>query len=650
MKRRMIPILLAAAALPLLFAGTVPEGESRKLLENRTELLSARLLFNEARDRWLAAPLPGADGFLAARMKENAKECASRLAAARLMRPRYQELLKQDFAKTAAETLAPFHGILPDETLNAMEQPSDALLAQKCDREFPEVFDAARKTLVAEQRAEITGNIYPSEAELESDSDKTLAGKLTARFAERRGAPLWDELLPQLQTELIAPVLKSARDQQKRQLELAGQLMPDARLWEPAAVAADLEKQLETEIAGWKVEKRYALFPRTRELLRRRSGRAPQERVIALLPKLPATPDYAKLLADNPKANADPETSLRNYSERIATTAFDAAVARLAIPEAYRAGLAGDEGIKRTLELRFNSIKPELRKQRDALAARQLKENFPDIADRSFLPSPEDIEIFRRDASQMVLPKGADNPELLAETRQLLKNGVAERLAAGNAELTDQLDTVEAEYDTVVAEMEKRRDNTSPSWLARWFGAKSGVDLDTIKECYTDRVLERFTAGKKRRYPDLFPKTEAEIDLRTRAILQRLVNPVPPPPKPQAVQSRMPELVMVYRVGVDAKDGGFTVRLKENSFTGSLDPAKREAEEKRVIAEVTKELDALCRRTTQTTLVPPRFIVGIEVGGGAVYYRFVAELREALKETLRQNGATIEDTLSRDTP
>lgn len=651
MKRHWFSTLLAAAAaLSPLFAASVPEGESRKLLDSRTELLSARLLFNEALARWLAAPLPGAEELLAAWMKENAKECAVRAAAERLMRPRYLGLLQQGFSQMAAATLEPFRKTIPDAALNAISAAPDALLAEKCNREFPAAFDAARKKLVAEQRAEITVSIYPGEAELEQDDDKVLAAKLAARFAERRGAPLWEELLPQLQSELIAPVLRSARDQQQRQLTLAGQLTPDARLWDQKAAAADLEKQLNAEIAAWKAEKRYALFPRTLELIQKRSARLPQERVIALLPKLPATPDYATLLDDDPEANADPEASFRRYAARIAESGLDAAQKQLSLPEAYRAGIADDAEVKQALERRFQALKPELQKLRNAFAGRQFKKRFPSVADRSFLPEPDAIEVYRRDKGQMTFPDGADDPELLAETRQLLKAGVAERYAAGNAELSDQLNTVEKEYDTVVAEMEKLHGKISPSWPASWFGAKGGIDLDTIKDCYTERVLERFLAGGNRGYPDLFPQTEEEIDLRTRAILQRLTNPAPPPPKPQASQQKTAELTLVYRVLVDTENDQLVARLKERRFTASLNPARREAEEKRLIAEVAKELDALCRTETQTALAPPKFVIRIEVGGGSVYYRFVAELRDKLRMTLRQNGTTVEDSLGGSTP
>jgi len=102
---------------------------------------------------------------------------------------------------------------------------------------------------------------------------------------------------------------------------------------------------------------------------------------------------------------------------------------------------------------------------------------------------------------------------------------------------------------------------------------------------------------------------------------------------------------LIYRVLVDTENDQLVVRLRESRFAGSRNPARREAEEKRLIAEAAKELDTLCRTETQTALAPPKFVVRIEVGDGSVYCRVVAKLRSALKETLRQNGVTIEDEL-----
>lgn len=649
--RPWIAILLLSAALPSILAESVPEGESRNRLDRQTAVLSARLLFKEALTRWLAAPLPDAETALTRRMTEQADQCLLRADAERLMKPYYLELLQQRFAAMAAETLAPLRATLPAAIQKELEQPPQTLLAEKRDREFPEIFDAARRRLVAAQRAEITAAIYPTEAELEANDDRKLGEILTARFAERRGAPLWEELLPQLRTELIAPILKSAREQQQRQLLLAGQLTPDARTWEPQAAAADLERQLNAEIATWKAEKCYALFPRTQELIRQRSFRLPQERAIALLPGIAPSPDYAEFLAAAPTGNANPEISFRAYAGAIADAALETVKTRLNIPERYRVDLAGDAEVRQALDRRFQALKPQLQKLRDTVAQDQLQKRFPAVADGTFLPEPRAVESYREDKTQITLPPGADDPVLFAETRRLLQTATAARLAAGNTELSAQLDAVAAVYDAVVTEMEQLRDQGSPSWLARWFGAEDKVDLETIKACYTRRGLAQFLAGGKRNYPELFPKTAIEIDLRTRAILQRLSNPAEPQPRPQPASRTKPEdketPATTYRIVVHTKNDQLVVRLKEQCFVGTLEPSRREAEEKRMIAEIAEALTELCRQAAQDAPAPPRFMIRIEVGDGAVYYRFIAELREALKETLRRNGAAVEDVLAR---
>ena len=259
--KRLIPSILAALLLPQLFAAAVPEGESRRLLERQTGLLSARLLYGEAEKRWLAEPMPEAAETLYSEMKRKPAECASRAAALKRMEPRFAELLAESYRDMAEHVLAPFREKFSAEQAAAFGQKSAQLIAEKQKKEFPAAFEAARKRLVDEQRAELTDRIYPTETELEADDDAALTRKLLERFTARRKTPLWEELLPRLGTELVAPVLRSARAQQKRQLDLAARLEPDTRLWDPAAAEAELEQKLNAEIAGWKEEKRYALFP-----------------------------------------------------------------------------------------------------------------------------------------------------------------------------------------------------------------------------------------------------------------------------------------------------------------------------------------------------------------------------------------------------
>ena len=642
--KRLIPSILAALLLPQLFAAAVPEGESRRLLERQTGLLSARLLYGEAEKRWLAEPMPEAAETLYSEMKRKPAECASRATALKRMEPRFAELLAESYRDMAEHVLAPFREKFSAEQAAAFGQKSAQLIAEKQKKEFPAAFEAARKRLVDEQRAELTDRIYPTETELEADDDAALTRKLLERFTARRKTPLWEELLPRLGTELVAPVLRSARAQQKRQLDLAARLEPDARLWDPAAAEAELEQKLNAEIAGWKEEKRYALFPRTRQLIRSRAGRLPQERAIRALQKPAAAADYAALLARDPAAHADPAESFRQYEALSGRAALAAAAEQLAMPEQYRKTLETDAEVKRALARRFETLKPELQKHRNEFAARQLQERFPAVAGGSYRPSPEAVEAFRADPAKLPELPGEAAPGLLAESRTLLKQKLTGLLAAGNAELSAQLAAVDAEYDAVVAEMEKMQSSASSSWLARWFGSKNGaVDLETIRVSYGRRVLAAFHAGTERRYPELFPKAAAEIELRSRAILQRLNTPPeasePSIPPPETVKTR------VWRIRIDAEAEVLTIRLKERAFSGSLKPSEAEATEKRLTAEVVRALEELCDEAVQTTSAPQKLTVRLEVGGGRIYYRFVAELREALKNALKQTGASVEDGL-----
>ncbi len=635
--KSLLSIFLAALVFSPLAAAPVEEGESRKLLDSQAELLSARLLFDEAQKRWFAATLPAADP-LADEMMKKRSECVSRAGAGQLMQPFYLELLQTDYNEMAERTLSPFRETLPKETLEQLRKVPLPQLMRKRDRDFSKVFSDARKKVFEMQFQEMEQYRYPTEAELDSDNDEALTAKLQARMAKGRLIPFCEEITENLADRGIPLILKEGRQQQQKQLAFATQLLPNRGIWDAKAAEADIERKLNTEIKSW-LGKQYALFPRSRAIIQQRSTRLPQEWVIALLPRIVPAPDYGTVLAENPAANADPAKSLQNYAVRVTDMMLAAAENQAEIPAALRAGIPEDAGVGKALERRFDALKPALQKQRDAFARQQLTEQFPALP----LPAPEAVEAFRKDPAQPPpLPAGADNPALLAETRKLLASSMLEQLKAGNAELTAQLDAVDAEYDSVVAEMEKTRDNNNPSWLARWFGAKAGVDLDAIRQSYTSRVLAAHNKIADRKYPELFPLTVTETDLRARAILQRLNSPAQPSAqKPETPPVEPPPAPVTFRITISADGKMLSVRLKGKQFSASMDPAVREADEKRVIAEVAGELAILSAAATQGKPIPPPLIVSIEVGKGAIYYHFVAELREALKD----DGTTIEDGL-----
>lgn len=140
--KRLIPSILAALLLPQLFAAAVPEGESRRLLERQTGLLSARLLYGEAEKRWLAEPMPEAAETLYSEMKRKPAECASRAAALKRMEPRFAELLAESYRDMAEHVLAPFREKFSAEQAAAFGQKSAQLIAEKQKKEFPAAFEA----------------------------------------------------------------------------------------------------------------------------------------------------------------------------------------------------------------------------------------------------------------------------------------------------------------------------------------------------------------------------------------------------------------------------------------------------------------------------------------------------------------------------
>ena len=331
----------AAAAAP------VNEGESRKLLERETELLSARLLSADGGRRWSAAPFPEAESLLFDRMKRDPAAAASCAAARKDAEAFFRAALAADYAATQRKLLEPFREQLTPEEAAALEKAPAGLLEKKFTRLFSAAFTAARNRLVAAQRTELLEKVYPSEAELEANDDARLTQLLSARLTARRRTPLLEENSAFVREKVVAPVIASGRSQQKRQLELVTKLPVAPELWTIPEIVPALEKQLAAETGKWREDKVYALFGKTHSAIAERAARVPLERVIAALPARVAVPDYAALLAREPEKHLEPEPGISALCAGARRQAVADTLRELAAPEPVASELLRDPAVEK---------------------------------------------------------------------------------------------------------------------------------------------------------------------------------------------------------------------------------------------------------------------------------------------------------------
>ena len=674
---------LTALLSSLSLSAAVEEGESRKLLDRETGILSAQLLSADQGKRWSEAPFPEAEHRLLEQMKADPRSAG--LENARKNAEDFlKNLLTEEYAAMQRQLLAPFQEKLPADLSGQLEKIPDELLKKKFSRVFPGAFQNARKRLVEAQKAELVDKVYPSEAELEKLRDPELTDLLAARLQARRKTPLFEENVSFVRDSVIAPLIASGRAQQKRQLDLAETIQDNSGLWSPPEIIQDLEKRLASETRKWKEDKVYALFQKTRSAIANRAARLPRERIMNALPERITLPDYAAMLEKEPEKHLSAEPALSGLCEKSALEGLENTLRQLKVPEPMAKKLQEDPAVRTAARTTAEKrVRPELLRIREKAVAAQMKKYCQELAEDRWKASPETIEEFHASGGKILpgVPEFAFEKEaLFEETRRSVSDHLRRALIRGAEELAGQMKLVALEYNTVTKEMRSQQQKNRPGWLEKWFGTASGeLTLETIRTCYEARIRKLHNA-QERLYPDLFDSIRHEIEVRSRAILQQLqaetasAQDSPPgrsedssdtPPvetlkqqnpmekqetkeieteEPETEEMEMEEtektLHCLILMEAD-RDGTLSIRLNGKTFHAS----GGEEQEERTFGEVIAELTDFQRKASSEE-GPIHLEVEVQVGGGPVYYRSVARLREALKADSAFSDAAVRDGLA----
>lgn len=674
---------LTALLSSLSLSAAVEEGESRKLLDRETGILSAQLLSADQGKRWSEAPFPEAEHRLLEQMKADPRSAG--LENARKNAEDFlKNLLTEEYAAMQRQLLAPFQEKLPADLSGQLEKIPDELLKKKFSRVFPDAFQNARKRLVEAQKAELVDKVYPSEAELEKLRDPELTDLLAARLQARRKTPLFEENVSFVRDSVIAPLIASGRAQQKRQLDLAETIQDNSGLWSPPEIIQDLEKRLASETRKWKEDKVYALFQKTRSAIANRAARLPRERIMNALPERITLPDYAAMLEKEPEKHLSAEPALSGLCEKSALEGLENTLRQLKVPEPMAKKLQEDPAVRTAARTTAEKrVRPELLRIREKAVAAQMKKYCQELAEDRWKASPETIEEFHASGGKILpgVPEFAFEKEaLFEETRRSVSDHLRRALIRGAEELAGQMKLVALEYNTVTEEMRSQQQKNRPGWLEKWFGTASGeLTLETIRTCYEARIRKLHNA-QERLYPDLFDSIRHEIEVRSRAILQQLQAETAPaqdsppgrsedssdtPPvetlkqqnpmekqetkeieteEPETEEMEMEEtektLHCLILMEAD-RDGTLSIRLNGKTFHAS----GGEEQEERTFGEVIAELTDFQRKASSEE-GPIHLEVEVQVGGGPVYYRSVARLREALKADSAFSDAAVRDGLA----
>lgn len=613
-----LDLLLLALALPAGVFAATNEGAGRELFDQQTALLSGNLLFSEWRNTFAAKEFPAGTERIYRDMQANIAANAAIAAARKNTAAGFRAELRSRYREEAAKILAPYRDAFAPAEFAKLTSGDDAYFETCANRLFAKSFDQARQKLAKEQRETLFAKTYPTVEEFEKFNDDALTKLLESRFREKSGGTLLEENLPLLKTEVIRPVIASGRAQQQLQLTLPPRQIVPSHIWDEKAARELIAAGVETNLAAALPAKdRLPLFPKTRALINARAARLGPDRAIAALPDTcKIAQNYpARVLAD-PAAHRDPETSLQTIAAEAQTELIAAAIAAAGVPEAQQEEVAADAEVKRAAAKRFeNKIVPALREIREKTAARQFAAWWPDLAAGRWQPMPSEVEAFATGGSRE-FPALAGRPlpaPLLRETEKQCDDALRAKLAAGVAELEKQRQLVNAEYDAVVGEMRQKQQQTRSSWLVKWFGASS-VKLTEIVDCYRRKVTEKNGQDSK-----LYPAIDAEIDVRSRAILQQLT---------EKTDQLKPELPVV-KSSFELRQEGDQLHIRRGDWSVAVKPGKE--------GELNAAAAAELKRLVEATKEPSRFEVELVVGD-RIYYRTVADLREALRTAAGENS------------
>ncbi|MGE4564637.1 MAG: hypothetical protein AB7F32_07190 [Victivallaceae bacterium] len=613
-----LDLLLITLTLPAAVFAATAEGAGRELFDRQTAILSSSLLLTEWRNTFAATDFPAGTERIYREMKQNSAANAAAAAARKNTAAGFRDELRNRYSEEAAKILAPYRDVFVPSEFTKLTVSDNAFIEACANRLFAKSFDQARRKLAGEQRKTLFAKTYPAVEEFEKFNDDALAKLLENRFREQSGGALLEENLPLLKTEVIRPVIAAGRAQQQLQLTLVARQTVPTHIWDEKAARELIAAGVETDLAAAAPAKdRLPLFPKTRTQIQHKAARLAADRTIAALPDTSKTVQaYSGRVLADPVAHRDPEASLKMIAGEVQTELIAAAIAAAGVPEAQQGKVAEDAEVKRAAAKRFeHKIVPALREMRDKTAAGQLGKWWPDLAAGRWRPTPSEVEAFAAGGSREI-PALTGRPAsvpLLLEAEKQCDDALRVRLAAGVAELEKQRRLVNAEYDAVVGEMRQKQQQSRSSWLVKWFGASS-VKLGEIVDCYRRKVTEK--AGQD---GELYPAIEAEIDVRSRAILQQLNE------KPDQVKPELP----VVKSSFELRQEGDQLILRSGDWTVAVKPGKE--------GELTAAAAAELKRLVEATPAPSRFEVELVVGD-RIYYRTVADLREALRAAAGDNS------------
>ncbi len=510
----------------------------------------------------LAAKGPGA-GVLSGAMLADPGAYATRAAAEAKCRELFAEKTRQAFEAACREIRRRLE--LPEDFELAFTDADRANLAKT----FPKVFEAERREAVAGQAKKILSEIRPSEADFESHPEDRLRAVMTELVAEGQSAPVFEENKIYISEKIVDPMIAGARAERRRQREYLMRARCEAAA--PDRLAKELEAKLNENVAAGRAKgkdpwRAWGVFPSVvKEALPAAAERRTLDRLVSRVETLPFTVDAAAVeaeIAKNPAAHVKARESERKFSDVFAKDvlkrSLDAAVQeappaeRRELSDFLKERLTADSVNKAVERLVRREVMPKWKAAREAVAAKQIGNLWPSLANGTWYPSSSladetaarsdyaaAVRDWRKVAGLRDLASADGGKPVLEETRGRVDAHVAQAFDRARNAIAAQNAIVEREHPAVLNELRAAGGRPKLRAIVERLTAVAEMKWRDARAA-TLWPDGKTPANADAQHRELFPSVRRKIELLAKAVLEELSEPSPAEKKPEEKKPEEP--------------------------------------------------------------------------------------------------------------
>jgi len=681
-KLRVLPYCLIAL-LPyyfLLIPSLLLASDGENQLKKATARLSANLILSQF-DKDFAESPPKAD-FMYERMNSTPADYIKPDEASSKLQEVYLEQIRTDYRQKVnllLSRIAEKNGVDDafEETFRKKSGTiSEDTLKTVCKKHFPAAFAEQRKKACSNQVEQVTRDIFPTEEEVDADSEKTLITKLTKRLAEAQKFQVFEENRIYLQDWVVTPAVQDAYRQRTMQNQFL-ESVPSPDAVTPDDFSLSLTKKLTEALPQFKSEKSlksYTAFPSVQKNIPAVSEKRAKARYVEFIQMTTTSiseEEIKRMILSDLSGHKE-----RNASRNKAREAFMKQGIEQA-PKRYVAGFSSErqnsiasflkkkpvsEEEMRTFFKTFFDQKqqPAWEAARTTLCNEQISTTYPTLQAREWTPEAAVVETYtgneatqegrdlRTDLIKLTATRKQGYEAALEETLSQAGTLLDQELGRASQSLRRQRQLVLASSNDIVAEASTRlaakvKPDKIASALVALFLPRIQTQWKEVREKEIYEPLNPKPGNAETAYINLFPSVEELLRQLIRDIVQKLAEPEPTPPKEPQPETPPPEkkpeiLKLACFFTIDMKDNQIIVQssgdiaMEQATLPMAYDEYRKQ--ESKTLTRIADQFANQLAKKAKGHSV--ELTLDIHVKNGMIYYQLISRLRDRLDYRLKK--------------